>query len=182
MKWKREEYHVDVESGGVFGCSALMGIALFLRVMYYFGFTRTETVGFGELLLWLILPLMLEVSFMVLLRGFELDAPGLFGILGTASCLLLVLQCIGYDSILRMIFGIIIYIVCGGIYLAVSAGFLRIELGKWLLFGTAAVRIALDVGPYVLQFHPVQLMIEAAGICVVLGLGCFMAGLRRAEK
>lgn len=178
MKQKRERYHVDMESKGTFACTALMGISLFLRVMYYFGFTRTETVGFGEILLWLVLPLLLEISFIILLRGFQLDAPGLYGMLGAACCLILMLQSMGYDSLLRMIMGIIIYVICGGILIGVTAGYLSSQIGVTLFFVTGAIRILLDVKPYILEFHPVQLMIEAAGVCVVLALGCLAAGLK----
>lgn len=178
MKQKRIHYHVDMESKGIFICTALLGVSLFLRVMYYFGFNRTETLGFGEIALWLILPLLLEVSFIVLLRGFQLDAPGLYGILGAACCLLLLLQSLGYDSLLRMIMGIIIYVICGGILIGVTGGFLSKEMGMTLFFVTGAVRILLDVEPYILEFHPVALMIEAAGVCTVFALGCLAAGLR----
>lgn len=181
MKQKRDRYHVDMESGGIFACTALMGVSLFLRVMYYFGFTRTETVGFGELLLWLILPLLLEASFIILLRGFRMDAPGLYGILGTACCLLLLLQSMGYDSLLRMILGIIIYVICGGILLGVTAGLLSSQIGVTLFFVTGVVRILLDVKPYILEFHPVALMIEAAGVCMVLALGCLATGLKKGK-
>lgn len=178
MKQKLKRYHTDFDSKGVSACAALMGVAFFLRVVYYFGFSRTETVGIGELLMMLIFPMVLEAVFMIVLRGVRLDAPGLYGILSAVYCVLLILQSLQYGSVLRMILAIIAYVVCGGIFLAVTAGLLSKEISVTLFFLTAVVRFCFVLKPYILSLHLVAFLPEAAGLCVVVALGCLASGLR----
>lgn len=178
MKHRIKRYHLGPEGKGAVGAAALMGIAFFLRCMFYFGFTRTETVGVGELLVWLILPMLLEAAFMVLLRGIKLDAARIYGILGVVYSILLVLQCIGYGSLLRMILGIIAYVICGGSLLAASFGWLNKDIAFTFYFVTAVVRVVFDLKPYIFEFHPVLFMKEAAGLCGVFALCLLAFGLK----
>ncbi|MBQ7346218.1 MAG: hypothetical protein IJW45_09205 [Oscillospiraceae bacterium] len=179
MKDKRKRYHTDLEGRGVFFCGCFLGLAFFLRGVFYFGFTRTETVDLWTLIMMLILPWLLEAAFITLLRGVRLDAPGLYGILGAVYCLLLVLQCIQYESLIRMILGIIAYVICGGLLLGVSAGYLSRELGAVSFFTVGAVRFLLALGDYVLPLRLVAFLPEAAGLCAVLALGCLTLGMKQ---
>lgn len=171
-------YHMEPEGKGIRACACFMGLAFFLRVVYYFGFTRTESVGFGVLLLMLVVPMVLEAAFMILLRGVKLDAPGLYGILVAAYCVLLIMQGLQYGNLLRMIFAIVAYLVCGGIFLAVTAGLLSREIAVTLFFVTACVRFLFVLGPYILSMRLIAFLPEAAGLSAVVALGCLACGLK----
>lgn len=182
MKLGSKRYRTDLEGRGTGLCACFMGMAFFLRCVYYFGFTRTEEVGALELIFMLVLPMALEGAFMVLLKGVRMDAPGLYGILAVGGCLLLIFQCFLYESILRMVVEILLYLVCGGLMLGVSAGYLSKELAMTAFFTTAAVRFLLILKPYILSLRLVALLPEAAGLCVVLGLGCLAWGFQLQKK
>lgn len=175
-------YHVDMEGKWVWGCASLMGLAFFLRMVYYFGFTRTETLRFSTLMLMLILPLVLEAVFMIALRGLRLDAPGLYGILAATYCVLLILQGLQYASLIRMILAIIAYLVCGGIFLAVTTGLLSREIAVTLFFLTAGVRFLFVLKPYILSGRLIAFLPEAAGLCAVVALGALALGLQPVQK
>lgn len=177
MKYKVKRYHIDPDSRGAMACAALMGVSFFLRAVYYFGFTRTETVGVWELLSFLILPMVVEALFMVFLRGVRLDMPLMYGVLGAVCCVLLILQAFQYGNVVRTILAIIAYVVCGGIFAAVTMGLLSKEIGVTLFFVTGGVRFLFDLKPYVFSFHPVAFLPEAAGLCVVFALGALASGL-----
>lgn len=174
-------YHMEPEGKGLGACACFMGLAFFLRVMFYFGFTRTESVGFGILLVMLVVPMVLEAVFMILLRGMKLDAPGLYGILVAVYCVLLIFQALQYDGLLRMILAIIGYLVCGGIFMAVTAGLLSRDISMMLFFVTAVVRLLFVLRPYILAGRLIAFLPEAAGLCAVVAMGCLACGLKPVE-
>lgn len=180
MEKKRSlQIRMDFDGSKPYISSALMGIAFFLRTVYYLGFTRPEQLGFWSLLIFLILPMMLEAAFMVLLRGAQLNAPGIYGIFGAAYCFVLILQGFQYDSILRMLLAIGAYLLCGGALLAVVAGQLNKKLAAVVCFLTAAVRLlAFDFGYYILGLRLISFMPEAAAICAVMALGFLSLGVK----
>ena len=110
-KIKMHKYHMDPEGKYHVGTAALMGASFFLRAAYYFGFTRPESAGGWTLLVFLILPMLLEAAFMVMLRGVKLDLPGIYGIMGAAYCMLLILQSFQLGSVVRIILAIIGFVV-----------------------------------------------------------------------
>lgn len=175
-------YHMDFEGKGLATAAVLMGLAFFLRMVYYFGFTSTETVGLAELILFLILPLVLEAGFIVLLRGVRLNISLVYGILGAVYCALLIAQSLYYGSILRMVLGIIAYVLCGGLLVVVSLGLLSKDIAVTMCVGTAVVRLAVfDLKPYFLELNLVAFLSEAAAICAVLALGYMAMGLKESN-
>lgn len=182
MKQTVRHYHMDMDGKAVSTGCVLLGIALFLRAVYYFGFSRTESVGFGTLLLGLILPLLLELALIVLLRGVKLDAAGLYGIIGAAYCVLLMVQCFQYGNVFRTVLGIIAYVLCGGLCFCAVAGLLSKEISVAAFFLTAVIRFLFVLKPYILGLHLIAFLPEAAGLCAVCALGYLVLGLKPVKK
>ena len=181
MKRKVTHYRMDMEGKEVTTGAIFLGAAFFLRVTYYFGFCRTNQLGFGELFFGLILPMLLELALIILLRGVKLEAEGLYGLLATVYCVILLLQCFQYDSIVRAIIGMIAYILCGGLCFCAVAGLLSRDISVAAFFVTAGVRLIFLV-PYILKLRLISLLPEAAGLCAVCAMGYFMLSMNPTKK
>lgn len=179
VRKKTHNYRMDFEGGLHFATAALMGVAFFLRAVYYFGFTRPEAVGAWNLIIFLILPMLLEGAFMVLMRGVRYNAPGGYGLLGAGYCLLLMIQSFQSGSIVRVILSVIAYLICGAALVAATGGLLSREVAATALFVTLAVRfLFFDLSGYIFSFRIVGFIQEAAALCGILSLGCLSLGLK----
>ena len=171
------KYHMDPEGKYHVGAAALMGASFFLRAAYYFGFTRPETAGAWNLIVFLILPMLLEVAFMVMLRGIKLDLPGIYGIMGAAYCMLMILQSFQLGGALRIVLAIIGFVVCGGALVGIGWGFLSKSLGVTALLVTFCVRLLAFDLRLLMKLRLIALIREAAGLCGILALAFICAGL-----
>lgn len=183
MAYQMKRYRMDFESKGISSASIFLGVALFLRFVYYFGFGYFFEVGVGQVLIGLILPCLVELGAITLLRAVRLNAPGIFGIFGALACLLLAIQSFQYGSVLRIILALLAYLVCGGLFFSCFAGWLSKEIGTFMLTLTAVVRILFFDLPGMLgNFRPVAVLPELAGLCVVLGLCCMSVCIKHPKK
>lgn len=180
MVWKKShDYRMDFDGNRHFWAAALMGCAFFLRAVFYFGFTRPETVGVWNLLIFLVLPMALEGAFVVLLRGIRYNAPGIYGIMGAAYCLLLMMQSFQYGSVVRIIFAVIAYLMCGAAVIVVTGGLLSKGVAVSILFLTLAVRfLFFDLSGYVFSFRVIAFIREAAALSGISGLGALCLGMK----
>lgn len=176
-KIKIHKYRMDADGKFHMATTSLMGLSFFLRAAYYFGFTRPENAGFFELLMVLILPMLMEIGFMVMIRGLKLNLPGIYGIMGAVLCALLLMQSFIVGGILRIILAIIGYLACGAALVGVGWGLLSKSLGVTVLAVTFAVRLLAFDLRYLFSLRLVAFMRETAGLCVILALAFFCAGL-----
>lgn len=176
---KTHDYRMDFEGRPHFAAAALMGGAFFLRTVYYFGFTRPETVGAWNLIMFLILPILIEAAFMVLLRGVRLNAPGVYGILGAVYCLLLILQSFQSGSVLRIVLSVIGYLICAAALLSATGGLLSRGMTVVVLFLTVTVRfLVFDLTGYIFSLRVVAFIQEAGTLCGLMSLCCLSSGLK----
>ena len=149
----------------------LMGLAFYLQIVYHFGFTRLEQMGIGSMILMLILPAVLELAFVVMMRGIRFNSPIVYGAMGMAYCLILMLQSFTSGSTLRIVLACILYLACMGL---IAVAVLKI-LNKWFAVGAlltaAAVQFfVFDLVPYVIRFKVIKMIPEAATICGLVAL------------
>ncbi len=183
MAYQIKRYRMDFDGKGVSAAGIFFGIAFLFRMVYYFGFARFFDAGVGEVLFWLILPGLLELGAIVLLRGLRFNAPGVYGILGALECLLLIVMCFGYGSILRTILGVLAYLVCGGLIFACSAGWLSKEIASFFLILISAIRIlAFELPCLIRNFRSPEILCSLAGMCVLLGLTSLTFGFKLPQK
>lgn len=176
---KVKRFRIDLGSEQIVNMTCIMGVALFARIVYFFGLTRLEEAGFMHLTFGLILPLMLEAVLIVLIRGIRFHNPGLYILLCAALCLMLFFQCFRYDSILRMILGFVSYLACGAAFVALLGGFLNEKIVKWTLLAVAAGRlIFFNLFQNVFGLHLIILIYEIAAILDLVAMGMFAEELR----
>ena len=178
-----KRYRMDMDGKTMNAGLATMGLSFFLRAVYYFGCVRIENVGFLELLLWMILPMLLEGALIVLLRIIRLDAPGIYAILAAAFGLVLMLQNLDTSNILRMILSILAYLCCGVLILGVAKGFLSKQIAVTAYLVTALVRFfAFEMVQFVLKLRIVDFIKEVTGLLVVIGLMYIAASFKRVQR
>jgi hypothetical protein len=182
-KIKLYRNQMDCDGKGHVFFTALMGAAFFLRMAYHFGFTRPEEAGAWSLIVFLILPALLEIGYMVMVRGMKLDMLKVYGIMGAVCCLLLMLQAFTAGGVLRIILAIPAYLLCGAAVFGVCWGYLHKSLGITVLAVVAGLRFfVFDVMDYILPLRIIPFIREAAGICVLAAMICLLAGLEEKRR
>ena len=144
-----------------------VGISFFLRVLYYFGIVNLQDIGGGEIFLSLILPLLLCSAFIVLFRVLRWNAPGIYAIIGSAVCILLLIWNFSTGDFWRILFSIFLYIVAAVLLLATAGGYLPLKepatiafvlilLFRVLLYSTGKS----GLGEYICEFSSLFLILS----------------------
>lgn len=179
MKENIVRYRMDLDGKRHSATVSLMGVSFFLRTVYYFGFTRTEELGFGTLLVFLILPALLELAFMVMIRGIRLDAAAIYSMIGAAYCLVLLCQSFWYGNLIRTILAVPAYLLCGAALMLVIMGLLSRGIAVAVFWLVIAVRFLIFMMvPYIFKLHLIRMLPEAAALCGLLALIYLMQGFR----
>ncbi len=176
----RKHIGVDFDQDTPFKAAALMGVALFLRIAYYFGFTRLETAGFLSITAGLILPVLIGAGYIVLLRGLRFNAPGIYALMGVGLCLTLFLQSFLYAGLFRVFLGISFYLICGTAILGFAMGFLQNSVVYWLLILVAVGRVLFfNLFQNVFGLHFITLIPETAAVCELISLAILIKSIDR---
>lgn len=166
-----KRYRIKWEGKSIHAAMIFFGLAFFLRAVYYFGCVPIETVGFWEILTWLILPMLVEGLMIVLLRILKWDSPGVYAILAAVMSLLLILQSFGSGSILRIVLSVLANVSCGVLILGIAGGYLSKQIGVTAYLIAALTRFfAFELVPYVFKLRIVGFIKEASGLFVLLAL------------
>lgn len=178
-----KRYRMDMDGKAMNTGLAAIGSSFFLRAVYYFGCVRIENIGFLELLLWMILPMLLEGALIVLLRVIRLDAPGIYAILAAAFGLVLMLQNLDASDLVRMILSILAYLCCGVLILGVAKGFLSKQIAVTAYLVTALVRFfGFEMVQFVMKLRVIAYIKEITGLLVVIGLMNIAASFKRVQR
>ena len=126
-------YRMDFESRWLHWSAICVGAAMFLRVIHFLGF---QYIGETEGLFWkLWLPVGLGLAYTVLLRGFRFNAPGVYAIIGALMCVSLLTGVFASGNILRILLGLLGYILCCGVMILCVGGYLPGRLPAAVCFG-----------------------------------------------
>lgn len=175
-----KRYRVYPGEETMINLSCVLGVALFVRIVYFFGFTRLEEAGFFAIAFGLVLPLLLETAFIVLLRGVRYNRPDVYVYLSTAMCLMLFLLCFRYVGILRAILGFVSYLGCIAAVFCMLSGMLSEKVVKWIFFGVAMGRfLFFNLFQNVFGLHLITFMFETAGILDIVAMGMFVGALKK---
>ena len=171
-------YRMDFASSWLQWSAICVGVAIFLRVIHYLGFHYIdETEG----LFWkLWLPVVLGLVYLVMLRGFRFNAPGVYAIIGTLMCIGLLAGVFACGSILRSILGLLGYILCCGVMILCVGGYLPGRLPASVCFGIL-------LGCRVLLFDLVRIggedwMTVLADLLYLAAIVCLPMGLVPGKK
>ena len=137
MKLKKcANYRMDFNMSWLNISAFMSGVSFFLIVVHYFLLGHYDGIKGGEMFFSVILPLLLLFVYMVTLRGFSLNAPGLYAILGCIYCLLAIIWSFDSGSVLRIVLALIWYAFCAAVLLGTVAGLIPL---KWI--GAAAFAV-----------------------------------------
>lgn len=168
---KRIRYKMDLSGKSMQGALIMLGLAFFLRMVYYFACVRIETVGAWELISWMILPLLLEGGLIVMIRVLRLNLPGIYAILGASMGLFLIFQSFSYGSLLRTILSILAYLGCSVLIIGVAGGFLSKQIAVAAYLTTALVRFfGFEMFQMLFRLKVTTLIKDLTGLFVLAGL------------
>lgn len=174
-KQPKSAYMLDYSSPMLQRAVALIGWALFLRIAYFFAFTKLEEAGFFRICFGLILPLLTEAAFLVLIRGVRMKNTWLYCVMAGIMCLWMLIQSFGCGDVLRTIVEILLCILCTAVPLMLFYGYIPKVAAKWLLFGTAIVRLLLfNLVQNFFGLHWITLIFEVSAMLELVGLGLFV--------
>ena len=121
---KYYDYRMNFNRSWTSASGALMGLALFARMVYFFGLLDISQCGIFDVLFSLALPVLLCAVYIILLRFVKPNAPGIFAILGAALYLLVMLENIQSGGVLRIVLSLIAYVAAILLLILTVAGYL----------------------------------------------------------
>lgn len=172
-------YKILFDSKAIIASTALMGVAIFTQAIYFFVIRDITLVQTAELIVFLILPVVLELGWIILLRSVKLNASGVYGIVGSVVCLLLAVQIFLSGGVLQMVLGTIGYLIGCGLLLMITGGFFPYKYFglAWFLVMAVIRYAAFDTGRYIASGDWAGFALEAGNLCVLLGLSLFFGGI-----
>lgn len=126
-------YQMDFESSWLHWSAICVGVAMFLRVIYFLGLQYLEAAGALIWSLWI--PLGLGLVYVVLLRGIRLNTPLAYALIGVMMCLCLLVGAFTSGHILKILLGSLGYLACCGILVICVSGYLPGRLPAAVCFG-----------------------------------------------
>ena len=183
---KKVEFELNFRGKYCQYSAALMGTFLFLRVLYYLGIAGLDDCSGSVLWMELIFPVFLAVCYIALLRGVQLNRPLVYGILGTAVCVLIIIWLFTSGTSVRTVVGLVWYLLAAAVLLGTVCGFIYNRLFLLVAFAVPLVlRFFADKILYqIAQLQIVSLMIDLSVLCALASLACLAPALigRRNRK
>ena len=173
------QYHVRFDSKAIATSVALMGVAVFLQAIFFFAIQDVTQVATKDLVLFLILPAVLELGWIVLLHSVKLQLPLVYTILGCTFCVLLTVQIFFLGSVAQMVLGTIAYVIgCAGLVMILCGYFPYKYFGfAWFALVGCVRYLAFDTGRYIAVGNWTGFMPAAACLCVIAALALFFCGI-----
>ena len=173
---KYARFHVNFASKWTAAFGVFMGMAFFLRIVYYFGLMSLRDVGFIELLTSAIIGICLCGGAVLFLNYLHRDAPGLYGLMGAVQCVLVFILACTTGNIGRIILAFVWYAMTAVILVATVGGYLPGRLlAAVMFFLPVFVRFFFfDLG----QIGIIRWVQELAVLSTLTALGCFAMGLK----
>lgn len=170
-------YRIPFRSKGVAWCGIFMGFSLFLRYLYYFIPCDFAAWNAGVWIFKIILPTLLCGGFGVLLKLVRLRAPGVYGILAAALCLLLLVLDMMDGNLAQIILAVLTLPVLGFLLLATYGGYIpfRSISALWLVF-VILLRLLFGIGSASVW------LTRLSEISILAGLLSFTVSLKPHEK
>ncbi len=171
-----DRYQIDFKSKWATRCAATMGVSLFVRVVYFFGLMNFTQCDLAHIIFDMVLAMGLCIVFLVPFSASRRNAPGLYAILACCFLTLLIVTTFSSGDVLRIILGILGYLIAGVVLLGTVAGYLPNRLlASFLLLLLLTVRFfCYDLGSLGLF----QWVLEASWLLLLLSLFCLTRTLK----
>lgn len=171
-------YKVNFDSPAILFSAAMMGISFFAQAIYFLVLNQIQEISKETLILFMILPMVLETGWVILLKC-KLNAAGVYGIIGSVVCVLLTVQIFMAGNVAQMIFGTIVYLLGIGLLVMITAGFFPYKYIGMVLFGLIGCgRLCFfDMPRYIRPGDWQGFVLELAGLCMIFSLMLFFGGI-----
>ena len=173
---KYTRFHVGFKSKWTAAFGVFMGIAFFLRIVYYFGLMSLRDVGIIELLTSALIGILLCGGAVVFVSVLKRNAPGLYGMMGAVQCLLVFIVVCTTGNVGRIILAFVWYALTALILVLTVGGYLPGRLLSGVMFFVPVfVRFFFfDLG----HIGIIRWVQELAVLCTLTAMGCFVMGLK----
>ena len=131
---KYTRFHVDFQSNWTAAFGVLMGVAFFLRIIYYFGLMSLRDVGLIELLTSALTGICLSGGAVFFISVLKRNAPGLYGMMGAVQCLLVFIVVCTTGNTGRIILALVWYALTALILILTVGGYLPGRLLSGVMF------------------------------------------------
>jgi len=171
MKLKRfDRYQINFAGKTVTLSCALMGISLFLRAVYYFGFGAALDCTPAQWAFLIILPTVLIAVYIALMHCVRWNAPGVYGILACLFFLMLMGWNFTSGNVLRIVLSAAGYVLLSLIVLATSGGYIP---GRFIAFISVFLTVLVRLLLFGLSISSWKLwLLEGSSLCILLALLC----------
>lgn len=172
-------YKLRKESWWLTTSGVFMGIAFFLQALDFLALRSDQNISGGQLVLFMILPMVLEAAWFVLVREKLCDRAEVTGIIGGLLCLTLLVQTLFSGNFLLTIVGIGMFALAAAVIVLITWGFIHHRaLGMLVFFAGAVVRVMLYGALYaVFSLNVMALVQELPVICAILAMMLFFRGI-----
>ena len=180
MQFKRyDRYIVDMKGKWAAKSASLIGVSLFIRVVYFFGLMNFTQCSTAQILFGMVLSMGLSVGYLTLLSAIQRNVPGVYAIMGAAFFFLLMTDSFTGGA-LRIVLAILGYSLAGFILVATVAGYLP---GKLLSSAVIVLRFivrlfAFDLG----NLGLFQWVLEASSLLILASMFCLTRALKPLKK
>ena len=171
MKLKRyDRYVMDFKGKWVTRCAALMGVSLFVRVVYFFGLMNFTQCTGAQILFDMVLSMGLSIVFVAFMSAMRRNAPGLYAILATGLLVLTMITTFSSGDALRIVLAVLGYIAVSVSLIATVDGYLPNRLlSSLLVLLVLIIRIfCFDLG----RLGIFQWVLEICNLLVLASLFC----------
>ena len=128
-----DRYLIDFKGKWVTRCASLLGISLFIRVVYFFGLMNVTQCSTAEVLFDMVLAMGLTIVFLVFFSAMKRNAPGLYAILGAVFLVLTMITTFSSGDALRIVLAVLGYGAAAAALIATVSGYLPGRLLSSLL-------------------------------------------------
>lgn len=132
-------YQMDFNGKAAKWSVICMAASFFATLVAYFGLTNMADCSFGEILFLMILPAILSGAYVFFMKIKQLNAPGIYGLIGAGLCLAVLIGCFLSGNAIRIILGLVWYIASALVLLACAGGYVSGHSLVAGMFGVAIV-------------------------------------------
>lgn len=174
-------YKIELDSKWASASAALMGVAFFLQALYYFALGGLQNSTGVRIALFLIFPMVMEVTWFILLRGMRRGDAGLYSMLAIRMCIILLVQNLFIGSVVQIVFSVIGYLAAIVLIMFINEGYFPYKiLGFAAFLLIILVRfLAFDIARYLTPINWVGLIGELPALCNLAAIMCLYACMIR---
>jgi len=173
-------YTVDTKSEAAAKSAGFMGIAMFLRIVYFFAMTRLEDTDQFMLIFGLVLPVAVEITYLILMKGLRQNNLWLYAITGAVQMVILIVLCFQYQNTLRLVLGILVYLLCGAGLIVMALGLIKNKLVLWSILAVAVGKVLFyNLVQNILGLRIIPLVFEMAAVMELLALCALAASVKK---